>query len=342
MATYDQAGPVAGSESKGNLASTANWAGAVVSLALIAGVAVWGYRLLVRDVTGIPVVEATSGPMRVAPQNPGGEAADHQGLSVNDVAGTGVAADPADRLTLAPRPPDLSEEDVPQAELAPRPAAAPDRRDAETLQLSEAAPDMGPAEDAPAPAPEAEETTEAETAADDPIQALADQIASDIEPLFDPDAPRPESAPAVATPTPLETEEAPVTGVLDSEGTVARSLRPRNRPGGLVSTALAQPETAPAEPQVAEIDPDTLAAGTRLVQLGAYDSAEVARSEWARLEARFGDYMEEKDRVIQKASSGGRTFYRLRAHGFEDISDARRFCAAFVAGDADCIPVVSR
>ena len=112
--------------------------------------------------------------------------------------------------------------------------------------------------------------------------------------------------------------------------------------GGLVSTALAQPETAPAEPQVAEIDPDTLAAGTRLVQLGAYDSAEVARSEWARLEARFGDYMEEKDRVIQKASSGGRTFYRLRAHGFEDISDARRFCAAFVAGDADCIPVVSR
>jgi hypothetical protein len=35
-------------------------------------------------------------------------------------------------------------------------------------------------------------------------------------------------------------------------------------------------------------------------------------------------------------------FYRLRAHGFTDLSDARRFCAAFVAGGVDCIPVVTR
>jgi hypothetical protein len=35
-------------------------------------------------------------------------------------------------------------------------------------------------------------------------------------------------------------------------------------------------------------------------------------------------------------------FYRLRAHGFADLSDARRFCAAFVAQNVDCIPVLNR
>jgi len=45
---------------------------------------------------------------------------------------------------------------------------------------------------------------------------------------------------------------------------------------------------------------------------------------------------------VQSAVSGGRTFYSLRAAGFADISDARRFCAALSAEKADCIPVVAR
>ena len=36
-------------------------AGAVCSLALIAGIGVWGYKLAVRDVSGIPVVLALQG-----------------------------------------------------------------------------------------------------------------------------------------------------------------------------------------------------------------------------------------------------------------------------------------
>jgi hypothetical protein len=90
------------------------------------------------------------------------------------------------------------------------------------------------------------------------------------------------------------------------------------------------------------VSPDSLPAGTRLAQLGAYESAEVARAEWDRISGRFGDYLEGKKRVIQRAESGGRTFYRLRAMGFADLSDARRFCSALVAGNADCIPVTTR
>ena len=41
-----------------------------------------------------------------------------------------------------------------------------------------------------------------------------------------------------------------------------------------------------------------------------------------------------KLRVIQTAESGGRTFYRLRAAGFADEADARRFCSASTSGEA--------
>ena len=56
--------------------------------------------------------------------------------------------------------------------------------------------------------------------------------------------------------------------------------------------------------------------------------------------ARFGDYMVGKDRVIQEAETGGQPFYRLRAMGFTDLADARRFCAVLVADGTNCIPVV--
>jgi hypothetical protein len=77
-----------------------------------------------------------------------------------------------------------------------------------------------------------------------------------------------------------------------------------------------------------------------LVQLGAYGSEDVAKAEWANAIANFGDYMVGKERVVQQAETGGRTFWRLRALGFADLSDARRFCAVLVSDGANCIPVV--
>ena len=73
-----------------------------------------------------------------------------------------------------------------------------------------------------------------------------------------------------------------------------------------------------------------------------FDSAEIAQSEWARLAGRFADYMAGKTMVVQEASLGGRTFYRLRAMGFGDIVDARRFCTALIAEGADCVPLVNK
>ncbi|MBV7393033.1 SPOR domain-containing protein [Mameliella sediminis] len=313
------------------MASVANWAGAAVSLALIAGIAVWGYRVVARDVSGVPIVQAMSGPMREAPKDPGGTLADHQGLAVNAVAGSGAAADPADRLMLAPRPAGLQAEDVALGVLKPVPQADPKpalARNAEIVALQPQG----------APIPESADPVDS-----GPLAALADEIASRSKPLS-PLAPGTDAEVVTALAKALPDVGSAVDKERYTGPGLARSLRPRLRPAGLSSTArpVAAVAAAVASAPVTEIDPATLPAGTRLVQIGAFDSPDAARSEWDRLDGRFGDYLAGKDRVIQKAASGGRTFYRLRAHGFVDLSDARRFCAAFVAQKVDCIPVVTR
>lgn len=316
----------------------ANLAGAGLSVALIIGVTIWGYRLVMRDVNGIPVVRAMEGPMRIQPETPGGSMAENLGLAVNEVAATGTAAPPPDRIVLAPRPVVLDDEDVATAELMavtqifpmPQPLAAPVA--AEVPQLSDGfAGDNGALPDSVAG--EARIETVAMTRAEpDSMAAMVDQILAQV--LQGEDAPSATEATVAAIAVPRV------------EGGISQSLRPQARPAAMVrqaalqSAAMATP--AAAAPAVLDVDPDTIPAGTRLVQLGAYDSPEVAKREWDRIAARFGDYLEGKARVIQLAESGGRNFYRLRAMGFADINDARRFCSALVAERAECIPVTAK
>lgn len=110
MAVYDEGfAPAAGAPRVTNLV---NLAGAAMSFALILGVGFWGYKLIVRDVSGIPVVRAMEGDMRVLPDNPGGAVAMHTGLAVNEVAASGEAGGPEDTLVLAPRTAGLAAEDL--------------------------------------------------------------------------------------------------------------------------------------------------------------------------------------------------------------------------------------
>jgi hypothetical protein len=312
-------------------------AGALCSVALIAGLALWGYRLAVRDVTGIPVIRAVEGPMRVAPSNPGGDIADHQGLAINAVAAVGGATDLPPEIVLAPPPMELAPDDPPglTALDAVPPAAAVEATVAPLIGIDPQS--VAPVVTVPAPLLEAlvPEVLPEPVVAPPPAEpvstqdavalALAEALGADLETLG-------------------LTQDAPAEGALVSAGPTT-TIRPMRRPQSL---AAAQPETVFAEtpvdvaPSSPELDPDSLPAGTRLVQLGAFDSPEVARGEWATLQARFGDLMSGKSVVIQAAQSGGRTFYRLRAHGFDGEDDARRFCAALLAENAACIPVVHR
>lgn len=308
-----------------------NAAGAVVSLALIAGIGVWGYKLIMRDVTGIPVVKALEGPMRVMPDNPGGEIAPNAGLAVNAVAAEGEAAPPEDMLVLAPRVVQLTDED-----LAVQPTA--EAGEVVAMDIAEGAAAViveGPSELAAPEVAEAPVTPMGEALPDEPltaeqILALADQIAANIAPL-----------------EPLaEGESAPVAmSINDVPLDVIADIVPSSAPGVAVSLRpVARPDTLHSATEAAAADgaPVSVPVGTPLVQLGAFDSSEIARSEWARLAGRFADFMASKTMVVQEASLGGRTFYRLRAMGFDDIADARRFCTTLIAEGADCVPLVNK
>ena len=338
MAHYDEAGEsVPLTRAAGVLA---NYAGAAVSLGLMIGVGLWGYQLIMRDVTGIPVVRAMDGEMRVAPDNPGGEVAAHTGLAVNAVAAVGEAAPSEDVLVLAPATPGLAPED-----LAVQPMAEAGEIRASDAPVSEDETPVAAVLSNP------EDGTPERLNADD-ILALADQIAAGAVPMG---ALEGETvAPTVALDGEIVTEpEATEVAVIPaSVPGVARSQRPILRPATLVqakarstggsATDASAVMAALAEANNVEVARAELPVGTKLVQLGAFPSAEGAATAWTALQGRFGDYMTGKDRLIQEASSGGRTFFRLRAQGFDDLAEARRFCAALSAGNADCIPVVVR
>jgi hypothetical protein len=326
-----QGAPVSGGSVGSNGSSIAagkfvNLAGAAISLALIAGVGIWGYKLLVRDVTGVPVVRALEGPMRDSPTNPGGQIAIHQGLAVNEVAAAGTAADPLDQVVLAPRDVGLEDEDI-STEIV-----------VEAMSNSEAG-DATPAEpDLEVAVALEEEITPASDSEPADIAALVEQLTANAVPLSALD-----ESEAIPVVTNLGTSPEASDVIAASIPGVTRSARPIERPARALSAipAVVNADEAPTETPVALTNQD-IPAGTRLVQLGAFDSPEIAAEEWERMGARFSDYMGGKTRVIQQAESGGRTFFRLRAMGFADLSDARRFCSALVAENAACIPVVVR
>ncbi|MBV1867894.1 MAG: SPOR domain-containing protein [Marinosulfonomonas sp.] len=283
------------------MSSVINWLGAVMSAGLIAGLVWWGYQLMVRDVSGVPVVRALEGPMRVAPDDPGGQSARHQGLAVNNIPAAGTAADPTDRVVLAPKPTVLTTEDETTAAL-------------DTLQATAAANAANERAALVSDGSTSQETTPSATA----------EVArsSLIEAAL------------------LQVQDAPRDLVPASVGGVTQSLVPQLRPAVLRPARPAS--LIAAESAATRIDPADIPVGTRLAQLGAFETQDLALKEWATVSANFDDYMSDKALVIEKAQSGGKVFYRLRAHGFDDLSDARRFCSALMAGKANCIPVVTR
>ena len=281
------------------------WVGAALSLSLLTGAIGWSYQLIVRDISQIPIVRAQLGPLRVAPDDPGGLTAANQGLSVTQLA---VNERPllSDEIFLAPAAEVLSEENV-------------------ALQISE--------ENSSITNKEKFDTLEVSTENSLDLKILPEQnatgLASNNEAVL---------STAAFSPKKLEIENAvslalSLTNEVDSS---FNSLRPKIRP-----VVLNQIQTDNIAQSVANELVVTLPIGSAVVQLGAFESKSLAQIEWQRLEALLGSVLTSKNMMVQKAESGGRVFYRLRAFGFDDLSDARQFCSA-VNDKVACIPVVTR
>jgi len=344
-----------------------NGAGALTSLALVLGLGVWGYKLAVRDVNGVPVIRSLVGPARVAPTDPGGELADHQGLAVNAIAAEGTAAAPAERLVLAPRPMELAPEDQPMADVQVASVAGAAQAQAPVVAAAAApVPQVDPVSAPATGGPMVQDLIDADPAAaagatDPAAAAVAEALA-----VIPADVPgvsrslRPQGRPAMLAMAPegatdpiaeaaaaavaaalssglgVENAEVPADAVTEAVSETAAPLPTAVQPTSARTPAQTEPAAQDAGP--VELASAALPAGTRLAQLGAFQTAEEARAEWDKVIADLGPLMQGKKRVIETAQSGGRTFYRLRVQGFADLADARRFCAALKAEGRLCTP----
>ena len=281
------------------------WTGAALSLFLLAGAIGWSYQLIVRDVNQIPIVRAQLGPLRVAPDNPGGLTAANQGLSVTQLA--------------------VNEKPLLSSEIYLAPAA--EILNEENLALKVIEEDQSNKVDGAFAIKEvnAENSMNLEAL---PDQKEVDSRSNDLGVL----------SKVAFSQKKIEIENA-VSLALSITNEPDKSLswlRPKIRPVGFYRNGNI------TEDQIVSNEPmPKLPIGGAVVQLGAFDSKSLAESEWQRFEKILGSILIPKKMVVQKAESGGKIFYRLRASGFSDISDARQFCTA-ISDKVACIPVVTR
>ena len=238
-----------GKQSNFNFNVAFYWVGAALSLSLLTGAIGWSYQLIVRDISQIPIVRAQLGPLRVAPDDPGGLTAANQGLSVTQLA---VNERPllSDEIFLAPAAEVLSEENV-------------------VLQISE--------ENSSVTNKEKFDTLEVSTENSLELKILPEQnatgLASNNEAVL---------STAAFSPKKLEIENAVslALALTNEVNSSFNSLRPKIRP-----VVLNQIQTDNIAQSVANELVVTLPVGSAVVQLGAFESKSLAQIEWQRLEA---------------------------------------------------------
>ncbi|MDG1208960.1 MAG: SPOR domain-containing protein [Paracoccaceae bacterium] len=264
----------------------ATTAGALISLAILAIVVIWSYRLGVRDANDVPVIRAQTEATKIKPDDPGGIEIAHQNREVyNIVDGTSSSTDGA----FAPSEETLTAADAPVSPSpAPRPAEVTETT---VVPASPAAVE----ETAQAPVSAAPETVaEAEPATTAEVEAEPAQIAEDVSAVAPKAAPVALRRPARAAPKPQQ------------------------------ASTLAEPRAAALASRIQ-------------IQLGAFNTEDIAASQWTELKNRNGDLLSGRARVVTPVVSGGRRLYRLRAGPFKDVDEASTLCRALKARGEDCI-----
>lgn len=304
-------------------------AAAGLFLMLVIGLAVWAYRLGTRDAGEVPIIRAMEGPARVQPAEPGGEVAAHQGLEVNSVLAGTPESRPAElpEVRIVAPAVGLADEDGPQGELriaSPRIPVFP----------------MPETDDLRMPAAEDSANAFAE------VEGAEDAVAALIEAALRTDADAgAETKQAAAGPRPLGRPS----GLAARRPAAERALASAPQPSATPAPELQQAAFTPASPAPSAPSPAvsvaaarevaSVAPGSRLVQLGAFDSEGLARQVWGQLAARHGDLLGSKSLFLERATHNARVFYRLRLAGFASSDETRILCESLRTRGVDCIPV---
>ena len=162
------------------------------------------------------------------------------------------------------------------------------------------------------------------------------------------ETPMPTPAPAIvppAVPAPVPVQTTAVLATIDKPppALVAREAAPAIVPHATEATATYPSVAAVTPPTAHAVDtPAVAATGLAVaghdvqVQLGALSSEQAAHAEWDRLAQRWPELLRGHQPAFSRIDRDGHVLWRVRASGFEGMSQAAVFCEQIRAKGGGC------
>ncbi|MEM9045573.1 MAG: SPOR domain-containing protein [Pseudomonadota bacterium] len=307
------------------------WLGAAAATAVLVALGSWFYHLGVRDAQQVPIIRASTQPVKIRPVDPGGEVTPHQTIDSYN-AGTVQQAGTTE-TQLADPAPTLTQEDVAMADLRPepKPETAPETQ---ALAVQSATEELG--------IPEANDLVvevtpeQQELAVQEPVQVpSAEPQATEVEPeeVTDVAVLTDDTVVEEVVPTPAEQV---IAKPVSTGNPFAPDYSPQviKRPPNLRVRMLA----ARASADTGATDLAKAAEASQIkVQLQASPSRDVVMNSWKKIRQDHADLLSQKALVVGVTQSGGVTYYRLRLGPFKDRAEATATCQALRGRGQDCI-----
>lgn len=283
--------------------------GAVISLNLILWAGYWTYNIISRDINGIPIVAAQPGPLRVAPDTPGGIEAENIELAVTKIASQELPPNPK-AVELAPSTEKLTPDDLTIFQ-AIRQKKIIDRQAALNNQIHLGVIEPNLSKEISFETVNTESNTANYSITENQSELVAAALALALKPSAD-----------------------NLIGNAVAQNKF-KQIKPRPRPGSLLEVSVSTTETV-IRPALASVE-----TGLAVVQFGTFATETVAFEEWDRLSKNLSVILDGRPKYVERIKRNGNEIYRLRLGGFVNIDDASRFCSAVISQE-NCVPVIAK
>ena len=283
--------------------------GAVISLNLILWAGYWTYNIISRDINGIPIVAAQPGPLRVAPDTPGGIEAENIELAVTKIASQELPPNPK-AVELAPGTEKLTPDDltifqaIKQKKIIDRQAALNNQ-----IHLGVIEPNLS------------------KEISFEPVNTVTNTANYSI-------TENQSELVAAALALALKPSADNLIGNAVAQNKF-KQIKPRPRPNSLLEVSVSTTETV-IRPALASVE-----TGLAVVQFGTFATETVAFEEWDRLSKNLSVILDGRPKYVERIKRNGNEIYRLRLGGFVNIDDASRFCSAVISQE-NCVPVIAK
>ena len=283
--------------------------GAVISLNLILWAGYWTYNIISRDINGIPIVAAQPGPLRVAPDTPGGIEAENIELAVTKIASQELPPNPK-AVELAPSTEKLTPDDltifqaIRQKKIIDRQAALNNQ-----VHLGVIEPNLS------------------KEISFEPVNTVTNTANYSI-------TENQSELVAAALALALKPSADNLIGNAVAQNKF-KQIKPRPRPNSLLEVSVSTTETV-IRPALASVE-----TGLAVVQFGTFATETVAFEEWDRLSKNLSVILDGRPKYVERIKRNGNEIYRLRLGGFVNIDDASRFCSAVISQE-NCVPVIAK